>query len=108
MVKLWIDDVRPAPDDSYIWIKTVWEAKAIISKYIGEENILHISEINLDHDAGDYFMNGGDYIKILDWLQGCERLRGWHIFTTFKFHSMNPVGVRNMRQICERAGWEVK
>lgn len=108
MIKLWVDDVRPTPNDSYIWIKSVWEAKAFISKHVGEGDILQIGEINLDHDAGDFYMNGGDYIKILDWLEGCQRLRGWHIFTIFKFHSMNPVGVQNMRKVCEKAGWEVK
>ena len=46
---------------------------------------------------------GGDYIKLLDWLE--ETGRNYPI----RIHSMNPVGVENMRRIIERNGWtEVK
>ena len=31
-MKLWIDDVRPAPN-GYIWVKTVNKAKSIIAKH---------------------------------------------------------------------------
>lgn len=104
-MKIWIDDIRPALDNSYIWIKTVKEAKSFISKRIDSNNILQIQEINLDHDSGIYYGEGGDYIKILDWLEECQNLQNWKIFTSFKFHSMNPVGVQNMIRVCERAGW---
>ena len=59
--------------------------------------------IDIDHDAGDYAYDGGDYIKLLDWLE--ETGRNYPI----RIHSMNPVGVENMRRIIERNGWkEVK
>lgn len=90
--KLWIDDVRPAPF-GYVWCKSVNEAKQII------ENASSIELINIDHDAGEYACNGGDYIKLLDWLE--ETKREYHIH----IHSMNPVGVENMRRIIERNGW---
>ena len=45
-MKLWIDDIRPAPD-GYIWCKSVNETIAII------ENNSDISLIDIDHDAGD-------------------------------------------------------
>ena len=67
MMKLWIDDIRPAPD-GFIWCKSVNQAKAAITAYEHQysyDNIL----IDLDHDAGDYFNDGGDYFKILDWLE---------------------------------------
>lgn len=51
-MKLWIDDVRPAPD-GYIWCKSVNETIAII------ENNSDISLIDIDHDAGDYYSDGG-------------------------------------------------
>lgn len=109
MIKFWIDDMRPAPDESYIWLKSVWEAKTYLTTRVRPEgSILEVDEINLDHDAGDYYQNGGDYIKILDWLEACQRLRKWKIYATFKFHSMNPVGVQNMKRVCEKAGWRVE
>lgn len=109
MIKLWIDDMRPAPDESYIWIKSVWDAEMCLTTLVRPEgDILEVNEINLDHDAGEYYEKGGDYIKILDWLEYCQRLRGWHIYTTFKFHSMNPVGVQNMKRVCKEAGWRVE
>ena len=105
-MRLWIDDVRPAPED-YLWVKTVNDAKTAIEF---AENVLFavrpdrtIELIDTDHDAGDYAYDGGDYIKLLDWLE--ETGRNYPI----RIHSMNPVGVANMRAIIERNGWtEVK
>ena len=64
---------------------------------------LSIQIIDIDHDAGKYSQYGGDYIKLLDWLE--ETGRNYPI----RIHSMNPVGVANMRAIIERNGWtEIK
>ena len=60
---------------------------------------LSIDVIDLDHDAGDYAYDGGDYIKLLDWLEETERSY------PIRIHSMNPVGVENMRRIIRRNGW---
>ena len=97
-MKLWVDDVRPAPE-GYIWCKSVSDAKSAIRIY--EETLEDTIElIDLDHDAGDYArFGGGDYIKILDWLE--ETGRNYPI----RIHSMNPVGVANMRAIIKRNGW---
>ena len=101
-MKLWIDDVRPAPED-YFWCKTVNEAKETI--IFAEEMLFKvrpdrtIEVIDIDHDAGDYVADGGDYIKLLDWLE--ETGRNYPI----RIHSMNAVGVQNMRAIIQRNGW---
>ena len=127
-MKLWIDDVRPAPE-GYVWIKSVNTAKLVImekeqtaqwasdkayaledignfdmARRIGRVVInSKIELIDIDHDAGDFIEEGGDYIKLLDWLE--ETGRNYPI----RIHSMNPVGVANMRAIIERNGWkEVK
>ena len=50
--------------------------------------------------VGDYAIFGGDYIRLLDWLE--ETGRNYPI----RIHSMNPVGVANMRAIIERNGWK--
>lgn len=92
-MKLWIDDIRPAPE-GYEWCKSVNDAKR---KIIDIER--QIEFIDIDHDAGEYVDDGGDYIKLLDWLE--ETGRNYPI----KIHSMNPVGVENIRRIIQRNGW---
>ena len=99
ILKIWVDDVRPAPE-GYVWLKSVNEVK----KYLADPHILCNYEINLidlDHDAGDYAKDGGDYIRILDWLEEIGYDGYIHI------HSMNVVGKMNMEVICHRNGWTI-
>lgn len=112
-MKLWIDDVRPAPE-GYVWALSVADAKHIIENaeklhsigctyfYYGPTRRynLPLKLIDIDHDAGDYASDGGDYIKLLDWLE--ETGRNYPI----RIHSMNSVGVANMRAIIQRNGWK--
>lgn len=108
-IKLWIDDVRPVPE-GYIWCKSVnaaksciknWEQGYLLEKeYMFEVFGIEIELIDIDHDAGDYASDGGDYIKLLDWLEETGRNYPIHI------HSMNPVGVANMRRIIQKNGWK--
>lgn len=113
-MKLWIDDVRPSPE-GYVHAWSVNEAKDCIrmheqlSGFDWEyengtaETIQPFELIDIDHDAGQFNFDGGDYIKLLDWLE--ETGRNYPI----RIHSMNPVGVQNMRAIIQRNGWtEVK
>ena len=95
-MKLWIDDVREPPE-GYEWIKTTEDAIERI-KHLGRCGI-EIELLDLDHDAGDFAKFGGDYIKILDFL---ERVM---ISIPIRIHSMNPVGRENMRAIIQRNGW---
>lgn len=97
-LKIWVDDVRPAPND-YYWCKTVNSVKRLLcDAHI--TNCYDIAVIDLDHDAGDYAKEGGDYIKILDWLEETGRRYPIHI------HSQNVVGVANMRAIIQKNGWQ--
>ena len=124
-MKLWIDDVRPAPE-GYVWCKSVDEAQLVIetnernaewfsnqaynlenkgyfelAKRLGRGVINSIIElIDIDHDAGDYACFGGDYIKLLDWLE--ETGRNYPI----RIHSMNVVGIENMRAIIKKNSWK--
>lgn len=100
-----MDDVRPAPE-GYEWCKSVNEAKAAIveteqKKVCGMYDMtFSITLIDCDHDLGDYAFDGGDGIKLLDWLE--ETGRSYPI----RIHSQNPVGVQNMRQIIQRNNWK--
>ena len=96
-MKLWIDDVRPAPE-GYVLCNSVDYAKHVIISF--EKHEVAIELLDVDHDAGFYVQYGGDYIKLLDWLE--ETGRNYPI----RIHSMNPVGVANMRTIIERNGWK--
>ena len=98
VLRIWIDDVRPAPDE-YIWCQSVNNAINVI-EYWDDFMGVKIELIDIDHDAGDYVELGGDYIKLLDWLE--ETGRSYPI----RIHSMNPVGRENMRAIIQRNGWK--
>ena len=96
-MKLWVDDIRQAPN-GYVWSKSVYDASCWI---IVQENRNEPFElIDIDHDAGDYWKYGGDYIELLNWLE--ETSRNYPI----RIHSMNPVGRENMRRIIQRNGWK--
>ena len=122
-MKLWVDDVRPAPKD-YIWCKSVEETKKCIENAICSANVT-IADINatdsdntvelemlgkrlkyyedilidLDHDAGEFAWDGGDYIRVLDWLEYMG------LSYPIRLHTMNTVGRQNMRLIIEKNGW---
>lgn len=113
-MKIWIDDVRPAPE-YYVICHSVNEAikqikiaerEKAFAKDQGLPNRVKywtIEVIDIDHDAGEYVDDGGDYIKLLDWLEETERNY------PIRIHSMNTVGIENMRRIIQRNSWtEIK
>lgn len=104
MVYIWIDDLRSVPErySGKKWnsFQSVNDAMKYIRKtYKSGQNEFFL---DLDHDAGDYAVNGGDYINILTQLEDMYHnghLRNINI--TCHFHSMNAVGVANMRAVVE-------
>lgn len=104
VMKLWIDDVRPAPE-GYVWAKSVliaiWHIMNYEASYKATGNKKYKVElVDIDYDAGEYAQYGGDYICLLDWLE--ETGRNYPI----RIHSANPVGQENMRRIIQRNNWE--
>ena len=109
-MKFWIDDIRTAPE-GYQWCKSVNEAKEIIefcenpnkwpsyTQSNREYSPIEIELIDIDHDAGDYTKDGGDYIRLLDWFERTGRNY------PIRIHSMNPVGRENMRAIIRKNNW---
>lgn len=116
-MKLWIDDVRPAPD-GYIHTYSIEEAICKIMRYehqidyawqqyvIGRMNInvlkryikkFTITEISCDNDLGEGNAEG---YKLLDWLEATGRNYPINI------HSANPVARERMRAIIHRNGWK--
>lgn len=103
-MKLWVDDVRPAPP-GYQWVRSVEEALDYLRRHNKINAVTYrlfkIELLDLDHDAGNYVGGGGDYIKILDWMEA----RGINDIP-IHLHTQNPVGRENMRRVIEHNGWK--
>jgi len=101
MLKIWVDDIRCTSDYDYVRYLSTNKVIERIKKCPKGEAIY----LDLDHDAGDFFYDGGDYIKILDWLE--QYVKEVKLDITVHIHSMNPVGRQNMLRICQKNGWKV-
>jgi hypothetical protein len=66
-LKIYLDDVRRAPD-GYIWTRSVNETKDLIVQL--EESGEKIEVLDLDHDLGEFSVDSGDAINLLDFLLG--------------------------------------
>ena len=93
IIKIWLDDIRLAPN-GYFHCRSVNEAKLKIAHCEAEKNQIEV--IDCDHDLGDYAADGGDGIKLIDWL--AER----KTFYPIKLHTQNPVGRENMQREINR------
>lgn len=63
-MKLWVDDERPAPDDSWQHEYTSAAAKDLLRLWRERGNPNQLEEVSLDHDLG-----GDDTgMKVLDWM----------------------------------------
>jgi len=84
-MKLWVDDVREPPDDTWVWVNHPTIAIWFLKNHL-------ITEMSLDHDLGiDVSGDIGDALTtrpIIMWL--CEADIPWPVINV---HSSNPVGV---------------
>ena len=69
-------------------------------KISAEELLSKIEIVDIDHDSGDFVADGGDYVKVLDFME-CQGLA-----YPVRIHSQNPVGVQKMRAIIQHNGWQ--
>lgn len=97
MKKLWIDDVRPAPE-GWIWAQTSTDA---IDDLCNHHDIF---EISFDHDLGADDTSMRVIEQIEHWAEiGVMEPFKWDI------HSANPVGRKNietaLNRLFERKGW---
>lgn len=94
LMKIWVDDIRTPPDDTWIWYKTSKEALAALN-HINRHYpyMLRFTRWSLDHDLG-----GGDTSRpIVLWF--CEH----HLWPVeVRVHSANPVGVEWLEGMIER------
>lgn len=93
-MKLWLDDIRPAPN-GWIWCKNSVE-------FLAYENLVafmngEIEKISFDHDLGDDDLNGYQIICELEQVvYAAEMYR--RDLPEFHIHSANPVGRRNIQR----------
>lgn len=83
-LKLWIDDIRTPPDETWEWVTTSDAAIAIL-KFFKEEGMAWIAReaISFDHDLG-----GDDTSRpVVIWM-----VENDFKFESYAVHSANPVG----------------
>jgi hypothetical protein len=93
--RLWLDDVRTPPDDSWTWVKTVADATALMEA--GQ-----VAEASLDHDLGEGVDGRGlpEGRTLVYWM---AEHQCWPT-EAITVHSANPVGVDYMLGMIERYG----
>lgn len=96
-VKIWVDDVRPAPP-GYLWYRTTNETIDAIKRHFRFHEAIEV--LDLDHDSGKFYKDGGDYIEILNYLEE------YMLDIPIRIHSMNVVGRQNMEAIIQKNGWK--
>lgn len=94
IVKLWIDDIRPAPE-GWTWAKSSAEAIEMIDMF----TLHRIERISFDHDLG-----GEDTaIKVVDHIERCVYYNHQRP-PLMTVHSANPVGRQNLERAINRIG----
>ena len=105
---IWLDDVRPIDKkyDSYVRYGTYADPKSVNAAIYWIEEAkkwgYKYFMLDLDHDLGDHADDGGDGIKLLDWLVQTGRTTSNY---QIRLHTMNPVGRENMQRTIDRY-WE--
>ena len=90
-MKIWVDDIRTPPDDSWVWCQTSQQAIGVLTahKLFGPG----VSVMSLDHDLGD-----DDTTRpVVMW---CCYNDWWP--DSVVVHSANPVGVEWLEGMIER------
>lgn len=105
MIKIWVDDERPAPDGYDFVAKSVCEAMMALTKAVDVQTNGDKILLDLDHDAGEYRRYGGDYITILNFLEYIDQKVEGNDQILVHLHSANPVGVANMRRVIKHCSY---
>lgn len=97
MLKIWLDDIRPAPDETWTHVKNGSEFLDLLT-----DDIFHSQEeieVSFDHDLGDKTVfNGYHLAGFFEKMAGHGKIFNivkWHI------HSANPVGRKNIQMAME-------
>lgn len=105
-MKLFIDDIRDAPDDSWTVVRTITEAIRLLATQ-------SVTEISLDHDIS-HMVSVGDVGRPFPCKETFEAV-AWFLWQgTYQgkvtIHSANPIGAMKIGHILENANipYEIK
>lgn len=101
---IYLDDVRPSPFvGEELWLCTPKSVNAAIRDIeLCERNGYKEFILDLDHDLGDYYSEGGDGYELVLWLIETGRNNSKY---KVKCHSANPVGYNHIMGLVDRY-WE--
>lgn len=124
-MKIWLDDLRLPPDNSWYWCKSYEEFKDAILYHWGDPEGWTWESgdyaISFDHDLGyDYDLDYTKGFQIVDGVLGktgydcakflidmhIEGRTGWPDY--WHVHSANPVGAENIRKLLENYEKHIK
>lgn len=103
-MKIWLDDVRQPPDETWTWVKNAHEFGTTFQYHAP-----WITEISFDHDIASYDLHGNE---ITGYHCFCivEKFafnNAWWNIPVMKVHSSNPAGRRKILQGIEgMARWK--
>ena len=82
-MKIWLDDWREPPVPGYLWAHSVSEAKALIleAERRGEE----ILAVDVDYELGEYELDGGKGLRLLEWLASRGRFYPAEVHSTHDY-----------------------
>ena len=89
---VWLDDVRPMPEDYTVWAKTCEEA--IDALKTGQ-----VTAMSFDHDLGEGMRTGYDVAKWVEAEAYAGRLNPFSWFV----HPDNPAGAKRIRAAMTKA-----
>lgn len=109
--KLWFDDIRPAPDETWVWARTLQAGKDVLQHF-------EIDECSLDHDLGLHDIEEAAIeadpellfgrgvasetgLDLVHWMIEHKRVP-----PVVRVHSWNPEGARNMANALNRHGYD--
>lgn len=104
-MKLWIDDIRTAPDHTWMTAKTATSAIAAIGQF-GKQ----FKEISLDHDISHQVTIGDisrpypcdETFKAVAWFIAAYYTLNPEQAPKITIHSANPVGADSMRSVIQK------
>ena len=95
-IKLWVDDIRLAPDNT-------WDCARSFHEAIVKLETNNYETVSLDHDLGSFYgnreMSGYD---IMSWLVARKVDGTQHVPVNVFVHSANPVGVANIQSLIDK------
>jgi NAD+-processing family protein with receiver domain len=97
-MKIWLDDIRPAPD-GWTWMKNATRVMTLIESAawnVGRSGS-DITHISLDHDLGENVETGYDVMAFIEEMVVLHDYK----LPVITIHSANPVGRANIQRVID-------